>query len=346
MAINQRSLIELCYNEQMQVTIDALKSIMHDLLTAKGYDDEETKFITNMYLGGELRGHVSHGLAKFPGFAKKEKSVVKLDIIKSTPACYYVDAKFGSGILIGKLAADEAIDRAKQQVIGTALIKNMDSWLRPGGIAQYIADQGFIAIVINSGGIATVAPPGGYDPVAGTNPLAYGIPTSEGALVVDMATSKRAWGEVLLANTYGTDLPADTYFDHDGNETRDPKQAKSAKPFGEYKGFSIVLLIEIICGALVGMDMAVQHDLDRSFGQTLPARGAFILVIDPEQTIGLRAFTQVTSAYINLIRNSNPLPDQLVRIPGDAAGLKQTKHLAEGVIDIPDELWGQLQILR
>jgi L-2-hydroxycarboxylate dehydrogenase (NAD+) len=330
----------------MQVTIVALKSIMHDVLAAKSYNDEEITFIIDMYLGGELRGHVSHGLAKFPGFAKKEKLDAKQEIIKSTPACYYVDAKSGSGILIGKQAADEAITRARQQITGTALIRNMGSWLRPGGIAYYIADKGFVAIVFNSGGIATVAPPGGYDPVAGTNPLAYGIPTSEGALVVDMATSKRAWGEVLLANTYGTDLPADTYFDRDGNETRDPKYAKSAKPFGEYKGFSIVLLIEILCGALVGMEMPVQHDLDRSFGQTLPARGAFILVIDPEQTIGRDAFTQATSAYIDLIRNSNPLPGQQVRIPGDTAGQNQAKHLAEGTIDIADDLWDQLQTLR
>jgi delta1-piperideine-2-carboxylate reductase len=330
----------------MQVTIVALKSLMHDVLIAKGYDDEEITFITDMYLGGELQDHVSHGLAKFPAFTKKQKPVAKPKIIKNTTACYYVDAKFGSGILIGKQAADEAITRAKRQMTGTALIKNMDSWLRPGGIAQYIADQGFVAITCNGGGIATVAPPGGYDPVTSTNPLAYGIPTSEGALVVDMATAKRAWGEVLLANAYDTDLPADTYYDRDGNETRDPKQATSAKSFGEYKGFSIGLLIEILCGALVGMDMGIRQDLDRSFGQTLPARGAFILVIDPEQTVGLQSFAQRTSAYIDLIRRSNPLPGRQVRIPGDAAGQKQTKRLAEGTIDIPNKLWGQLQALR
>ena len=69
----------------------------------------------------------------------------------------------------------------------------MDSWLRPGAIAEYIADQGYLAVVTNSGGGTAVAPPGGFDPVLGTNPIAYGIPTTDGSLVVDMATAKLAW---------------------------------------------------------------------------------------------------------------------------------------------------------
>jgi len=232
--------------EHMNVSISDLKAKMTSVLQTKGYADADIPFLIDMYLGGELRGHTSHGLASFVGFAKEEKpELPKPEVIKATAACFYIDAKSNSGTLVGKRAADEAITRARQEITGTAIIKNMDSWLRPGAIAEYIADQGFVALVMNSGGGAAVAPPGGYEAVTGTNPIAYGIPTNDGPLVVDMATSKRAWGQVRLANKYGTDLPADTFYDSEGNVTLDPKKANSVMPFGDYKGFSLALLVEL-----------------------------------------------------------------------------------------------------
>ena len=207
----------------MKIQIAEIQAKMTSLLSAKGYAQADIPFIIEMYLGGELRGHTSHGLASFPGFLERASSGTgEPEVITQTDAFSLIDAKSNPGILIGKRAADEAISRAKRQVTGFSMIKNMDSWLRPGAIAQYIAGLGYLGIVVNSGGGANVAPPGGFDPVAGTNPVAYGIPTEDGALVVDMATAKHAWGEVRLANKYHTELPADTFYDNEGNVTRDP----------------------------------------------------------------------------------------------------------------------------
>lgn len=192
---------------------------------------------------------------------------------------------------------------------------------------------------MNSGGGAAIALPGGFDPVSGTNPIAYGLPTNDGALVVDMATSKRAWGQVRLANKYGTDLPADTFYDNTGNIAVDPKDAWSVMPFGEYKGFSLALLVEIMCGSLVGMDMLVQSNAGNSFGQKMPERGAFIMVIDPDQTIGLDAFKAANSQYIQKIKATHALKGESIRIPGDRAGAEQVRKLAEDQVDIPEELW-------
>lgn len=329
----------------MKVSISELKAKMTNVLKAKGYAEADIPFLIDMYLGGELRGHTSHGLASFPSFAKAERLTIEPEIIKDTPSCFYIDAKSGNGAIVGKRAADEAIARAKVNVTGTAIIKNMDSWLRPGAIAEYIADQGFVAVVMNSGGGAAVAPPGGYDPVTGTNPIAYGIPTNEGSLVVDIATSKRAWGQVRLANKYGTDLPADTFYDSKGNVTLDPTKANSVMPFGDYKGFSLALLVEIMCGSMLGMDTFIQSNAGNKFGQKMPDRGAFILVVDPEQTVGLDVFKQANSDYFEKIRQTNALSDQQVRIPGDEAGQDKQAKLKADEIELPDGLWEEIESL-
>jgi L-2-hydroxycarboxylate dehydrogenase (NAD+) len=331
----------------MNIPIADIKKKMTSVLVAKGYKQVDIPFLIDMYLGGELRGHTSHGLASFASFVHEDYSDCEEPVIlKETTSLFIIDAKSNPGALIGKRAADEAIKRARREIIGTALIKNMDSWLRPGAIAQYIANQGLFAIVVNDGGGTSIAPPGGYDPVVATNPIAYGIPTEETPLVVDMATAKRAWGQVRLANKYGTDLPANTFYNDGGEVTLDPKEAHSVKAAGEYKGFALALLIEVLCGSLVGMDMMVDtQNAGSTFGTKLLDRGVFILVIDPNQTSDDEVFKHANSDLLQRIKATRPLKGQKIRIPGEDAGIKQAVRLKEGSVDMPETLWKEIQKL-
>lgn len=328
----------------MKVRVSKIQDLMTKILRNEGYQDEDIPFIINMYLGGELRGHTSHGLASFKSFLKHDYGdLQKPEVIKATESCYFLDAKSNPGVLIGRRAADEAMKRAKKQIIGMTLIKDMDSWLRPGAIAEYIAEQGFISYVVNSGGGASIAPPGGYEPVTGTNPIAYGLPTKKGALVVDMATSKRAWGVVRMANKFGTKLPDDTFYDDEGNVTTDPKKADAVMSFGDYKGFALAFLGEVMTGAMLGMPMLIDSDAGSNFGEKMPDRGAYILVIDPNQTVGLDEFKIRIGKYIDDINSTKSLPGQVVRIPGHLAMEKASRAVENDKLDIPDELWAELQ---
>lgn len=332
----------------MRIPIEEITAKMRSVLQAKSYSVDDAEFLVEMYLGGELRGHTSHGLASFPSFVHQDFSGLdKPEVIKETSAVFIIDAKSNPGALVGKRAADEAIKRAKKEVIGTAIIKNMDSWLRPGAVAQYIASKGYLAIVINDGGGASIAPPGGYDAVLATNPIAYGIPMAGEPLVVDMATSKRAWGQVRLANKYGTDLPAETFYDEKGQLTLDPKVAHSVLPFGDHKGFALALLFEVMCGSLVGMDnmMLDNVDANSTFDTKLSDRGGFIMVIDPSQTSDLGAFRQANSSLLKRIKATHALPGQSIRIPGEQAGQLQADRLQEGFVDVPKELWYEIKAL-
>lgn len=329
----------------MRVSIAEIRAKMADVLSRKGLPEDDIPFIINMYLGGELRGHTSHGLASFPGFARQDFSnATEPEVLKATHSLFLLDAKSQSGNIIGKRAADEAVTRARTEGIGLAVIKNMDSWLRPGAIAEYIADQDLIAIVLNSGGGTAIAPPGGYDPVIGTNPIAYGVPTDSGALVVDMATSKRAWGQVRLANKYGTNLPADTFYDDNGNVTLDPKKAWSVMPFGEYKGFSLAVLVGVLCGSLVDMPLMVEDsNAGNSFGNKMPERGGMIIVIDPAQTTGLDTFKKANSKFIANVKATRPRQGETIRIPGEQAANEKSAKLKDDAIELPDKLWEEIQ---
>lgn len=330
----------------MKIPIDDIRDKMASILHAKGYKDEDVDFLIEMYLGGELSGHTSHGLASFPGFVAEDYSKLpQPEVLKSTAALFMIDAKANPGALVGKQAADEAIARAKKEGVGTAIIKNMDSWLRPGAIAQYIARQDCVALVTNSGGSVAIAPPGGYDPVTGTNPIAYGIPTALSPIVVDLATSKRAWGQVRLANKYGTNLPEDTFYNDQGETTVNPKEAYSVKAFGEYKGFSLALLVEILCGSLVGMNMMIENNEGDNFGAKMPVRGAIIVVFDPSQTTDIDSFKQANTSFLKKIKTSHTLPSEDIRLPGEYGANLYEQNLQEGTIDIPEEVWEEINNL-
>lgn len=326
-----------------KVAISEIIDKMHSVLKAKGHAEVDIPFIINMYLGGELRGHTSHGLASFVSFAQSEPEAHQEPVIlKDTHALLALDAKGASGNVIGRRAADEAIKRAKAEGIGTVFIKDMDSWLRPGAVAEYIAEQGCLAIVVNGAG-SSVAPPGGFDPILGTNPIAYGIPTQDEPLVVDMATSQHAWGEVRLATKYGTSLPPDAFYDEQGNITRDGQQAYSAKSFGGYKGFALGLLVATMTGSMTGVPMIIKNTGKNAFGGKTPLRGATIIAFDPANMVDPEDFKKQNSSLLNDIQKSNALPDQEIRVPGVQAGRRKAGNQATGMVEIPEELWEEIK---
>lgn len=330
----------------MKVAISEITNKMRSVLKAKGYDRADVPFIINMYLGGEQRGHTSHGLASFVSFAQSDPEKYEEPVVlKDTHALLALDAKGASGNVIGKRAADAAVKRAKAEGVGTVLIHDMDSWLRPGAIAEYIADQGFMAVVINSGGGSSVAPPGGFDPTLGTNPIAYGIPTSDEPLVVDMATAKHAWGQVRLANKYSTPLPPDAFYDEKGNITREGKEAYSVKAFGDYKGYALALMIEVMTGSLVGVPMMIESTAGSTFAGKLPRRGGVIMAFDPANMVDPEEFKKQNSELLAKIQSSHALPGEAVRIPGIEAGKQKSASEMSDTIDIPEELWKEIKDL-
>lgn len=263
--------------------------------------------------------------------------------MKSTPSFVMIDAHGNPGDIVGKFAADEAMKLAKESILAGAVIKNMESWLRPGGIAEYITNKGFIALVTNDGGGSAVAPPGGFNATIGTNPLAYGIPTEGNNLVVDMATSKKDWGHVRQARASGTQLPEDTFYNSKGEVTLNPDDANSVKAFGEYKGFALGFLIEVLSGALTDMEMLRDSENPKYAGIEYLPVGAFILVIDPNQISTLDTFKREVAGALAQIKSSQTLENQEIRIPGELAGEIQARCLEDGSIEVEDEIWEEIQ---
>jgi len=72
---------------------------------------------------------------------------------------------------------------------------------------------------------ALVAPSFGRDRMIGTNPIAVAVPAlNRPPFVLDMATSIKALGQVLLRKTQGKSIPLGWGMDKQGNPTTVPQE--------------------------------------------------------------------------------------------------------------------------
>jgi delta1-piperideine-2-carboxylate reductase len=99
-----------------------------------------------------------------------------------------------------------------------------------------IAEAGLVGIHLASGQ-PRVVPPGGTRPALGTNPLCFGFPSAQGAVIFDMGTAALQWGEVMLHAHLGMPLPEGVGLDKDGQSTRDAGETLlgGVLPFGGTK---------------------------------------------------------------------------------------------------------------
>ncbi len=253
------------------------------------------------------------------------------------------DANENLGAVVGEQAVEWLVKKAKKEGVATAMIKNMIIWLRPASVAQQLADKGLIGLVVNNGGRPMTAPPGGYDPVVGTNPIGIGIPTSKEPILTDMATSVRAWGEVRKAERSGKNLPKEGYYDKQGNYAIKAQDAYSALPMGGYKGFALGMLIEILTGSLLGRDMG-QHQMKGDY-RTM-TRGGFILAIYPGKTTQIEKFKKDNSRLVREIKGSKKIKGvKEIRVPGERAMKTRKKNLKQGYLEIDKKLWKELKTI-
>jgi len=326
----------------VKVSIVEIRKRLEKALINRNIPNDMARIIANDFLEGELQGKQSHGLMVFPSLIQKmPKKQKKIKALKETNSLIVYDANENLGAVVGKQAINWLVKKAKKEGMATAMIKNMTTWLRPASIAQQLADKGLIGLVINNGGRPMIAPPGGYDPAVGTNPIGISIPTSKEPILTDMATSVRAWGEVKKAERSGKNLPKESFYNKQGKYATKAKDAYSALPMGGYKGFSLAMLIEILTGSLLGRDMG-QHQMKGDY-RTM-TRGALILAIYPGKTTQLEKFKKANSRLVREIRGSRKIKGvKEIRVPGEKAMKTRGQNIKRGYLELDEKLWKELK---
>jgi LDH2 family malate/lactate/ureidoglycolate dehydrogenase len=189
-------------------------------------------------------------------------------------------------------AAKAAIEKAAAH--GVAVVGATNSWMsgRSAYYCEMIARADLVSIHTASSA-RHVAPFGGAGPVLGTNPIAFGLPSAQGPVVLDMGTSAFMGTELALRERLGQLLPEGVALDCDGRPTRDPRSAREGAllPFGGYKGFGLAFIIQAL-GVLAGSAMDPDKD-----------DGYLFVVIKPDLLVPLDEFKRDVTALIDRVKS-------------------------------------------
>src|SRR6516225_1353198 len=216
-----------------------------------------------------------------------------------------------------------ALRSAKAATNGFAIVGVTNSWMsgRSAYYVEMIANADLIGIH-TAGSSRTVAPPGGRRPALGTNPIAFGLPSSRGPIVFDMGTSAFMGTDLVYRERMGQRLPKGVAIDEEGQPTCDPTLARAGAllPFGGYKGFGLAFVVQAL-GLLAGP--APDPDSDD---------GYLFLVFKPDLLADMDGFKQQLSVLIDRIKATPRQPGvSEIRMPGERAIRSREKGLREGI---------------
>lgn len=329
----------------MKVEINDIRKKCEKIFTNNGVKPKNAKIIVDDYIEGELLGKKSHGLNAFINNTfsrselKKYTNGSKIKTIKNKGVFALINGNGQAGQLVAEIAKKLIIKKAKKYGIGIVGTYKATALLRPGSQAESIARHNLIALIFHNGGGPMVAPYGGIDPIIGTNPIGYAIPTTKLPIVADMAISERAWREVGLAKLSGKDLPKNSFINKKGEITLDPDEVFAALPFGGYKGYALSILSEILSSSLVNTKTGKNKEYYKKNDRIKTYRGAFYIAIDPTKFVNLKKFKEQNTSLINQLKKSKKRKGITeILVPGERAYKQKEKNLKRGWFDVDKKI--------
>ena len=173
----------------------------------------------------------------------------------------------------------------------------------------------------------SVAPTFGVEPMMGTNPLTFTMPTDEEfPFNFDCATSIIQNGKIEFYARQGKDTPAGLVVAKDGGTMTESatilKEMRAGnvallplgglgEETGGYKGYGFTTIVEILSSALAGGPfMKALSGKDENGNNAMYHLGHFFFVINPAFFMGVDTFKKTAGDICRGLRNSTKAPGQ------------------------------------
>jgi len=320
----------------------ALNNVVREILQKAGSDEQEAAIVAEHLVRSNLCGHDSHGVGMIPAYiehiaAGVLKPNMPAKLVKDDSNILIFDGQLGYGQRTASEAMSQTISRCKEKGVALMTLRNAHHIGRVGAYGEQSINAGleslhFVNVI---GHKPVVLPHGGRDGRYSTNPLCVAIPGTEktDAILLDMATSRMAMGKVRVAMEAGKTLDDHLVVDPDGNPTNDPSvmfndPLGALFPFGEYKGYGIALVCELLGGVLAGGGTCLPKT--QTIGGII--NNMLAVVIDPKRLVEQDWMRRELDEMVRYVKASPPHdPDMPVMVAGDPERESFLKRQKEGV---------------
>jgi ureidoglycolate dehydrogenase (NAD+) len=329
------------------VSHEELGRFIRDALTAAGARQDDAAVVAQGLVWANLRGGDGHGVSRLPRYlqmiAGGEIDVnARPRLIHDRPATFMIECDHGFGPVAVMQAAALAVERAKKLGICFGLVRQTTHTGAIGRYAQWIAERGCAAVLMGAGP-TLMAYHGARVASLGTSPIAIAVPSGNGPIVLDMATSTISNGKILQGRNTGTPLPAGTVLTGQGEPTTDARQAEILLPLGGPKGSGLGLMFEMLASLTAGAPIQARtlgpEKRTRNTGNTA------MFAIDIASFRPLGDFTNDADTLAALIK---ALPRQAgfdeITLPGERSTRTEVLRRKSG-IPIAPKLWEELEAI-
>ena len=284
---------------------------------------KEAEYFANEIIETDIRkpSHkkYSHGtVADIKSWEGKDQKVIKtIDL----PGYTQYDFQGKGPSLKIKEIHDELERKAKANGISMVSVINSGGMHTMHLWTQGLAKRGLFALCSWNGGPDAVVPFNGTRGIFGTNPFTYAFPSDTGEVVIDMATSEIPFFKIIGAKKDQTKLPENTAVNNNGEITTDPNEAIDEKEVsnllpmgGNYKGYNINYLMEIMTSALIGA--RISAEMSDSYIEA--EHGGFIIAIAIDKVTDRKKYDTSIKKMNEKIRAQKPKKgvDKVI-VPGD-----------------------------
>ena len=309
---------------------EQMNAFMIDVFKAYGVPEQDAAICADVLLESDRRGIESHGCNRFkPIYIDRIVNgtllpVTECEILKETPTTVVMDAHNGMGMVASHKMMEMLIEKAKKYGMAGGAICNSTHY----GIAGYwstMAEKAGMIGITGTNARPSVAPTFGVEPMMGTNPFTFTMPTDEEfPFNFDCATTIVQNGKIEYYERSGKPTPAGLVVTKDGGTMTDSgeilKEMRKGncallpiggmgEETGGYKGYGFTTIVEILSAALAGGPfMKALNGKDADGNNQMYRLGHFFFVINPEFFMGLDTFKQTAGDICRGLRESEKAP--------------------------------------
>ena len=318
-------------------SLETLRSFTIDFMRGLGATGEEAAIVSDGLMTASQWWHPGQGqgLEKLFRYHRRVKNGgIRPDApmrwVSDGPAYALLDAAKGFGYVAANRAMRRAVDKAKTTGIAMVGVRHSNHFGIAGYHAMTAAAQGLIGWSFTNAA-AEMAPWGSAQPVLGTNPWGIAIPRdNDHAIVLDMALTMSGKGMMRWYEREGREMPDNWALTPTGEVTTDPAAAMAGPmlPIGEYKGYGLSLVTDVLAGvmtgALFGLDV-FQDDRNYDVGHMLVA-------INPTALLPAEDYQRRLDELIGQVKGAPPIdPARPVLLPGEVEFRRMSQRREAGV---------------
>src|SRR5581483_9924485 len=293
-----------------KVPVAAIRGLITDALAAAGLPHADAAKCASLMGEADLTGADAHGVFRLPQYVRRLKAGgfnkhPNITVNRSAPATALVDGDNGMGHLVMSRAAETAITLARETGVSWVGVRRSNHAGPAGLYAEMPAACGMIGMYAAVANANHMAVWGGADPLLGTNPLAFGVPSGTGPYVLDMATTVVSYGTVKNYALQGKPMEKGWMVNTaTGADITDAKKSAEGLllPIGGYKGSGLAVMLGLVGGTLnraaFGRDVVDFNADDTSETNT----GHFIVALDIARFLPLAEYKAEVDRHIHELK--------------------------------------------